>query len=197
MSLTIANQHSQGIFTASHSWRDEIALAAQVSANAILTQFILLPPREELGFNNTQWVQIAFALLVSYRHTVATSSPEKRAALLHILSQIRSRVGTLSTPHVDMTGARDVFFDFTKRIFRIQNWLCNNGKYEASARVGEDLDLFEGLSSTPNLEAPQLEGRHAMRDLGVPFGDFFTPFVDNWQGFQDDFFTSSFGGVED
>lgn len=36
-----------------------------------------------------------------------------------------------------------------------------------------------------------------MGDLDVPLGDFFSPFVDNWQGFQGHFFSSSFGVMGD
>jgi hypothetical protein len=197
LSLTIANQRPQPSFTISHSWRDEITLAAQISANAILNKYILLPPGEEFGFNNTQWVQIAFALLVSYRHTVTTSKPEQKTALLHTLSQVRSRVGALSTPHVDVNGARDVFFDFRRRVLRIESWLVNHGMDEASTLSNEGLDIFEDFNSRSNPKAFQFEGsmEEGMEDLGVPLGNFFSPFADDWQGFQDLFFPSSFGAM--
>ncbi|KAJ5294954.1 hypothetical protein N7508_009775 [Penicillium antarcticum] len=198
VSLTIANRHSQSNLVASHCWQDEISLAAKVSANAILAQYILLPLGQELGFNNTQWVQMAFALLFSYRHAVINSNPEQKAALLHTLSQVRSRVGALSTAHVDVNGARDVFFDFRRRVLRIESWLGIDGKDEASSAGDEGLDIFEDFSSTSNPKASHFESSmEDMGDLGVPPRDFFSPFVDDWQGFPGDFFSSSFGGVGD
>ncbi|KAJ6098267.1 hypothetical protein N7499_002641 [Penicillium canescens] len=199
VSLTIANRHPQPRSMTFCSWRDELTLAAQISANAILTKYIGLPPGEEYGFNNTQWVQMAFALLVSYRHTVTTSKPEQKAALLHTLSQVRSKVEALSTPHVDVNGARDVFFDFRRRVLRIESWLVNHGKDEASTLSDEGLDIFEDFNSRSNPKATQFEGsmEEDMGDLGVPLGDFFSPFVDDWQGFQSHFFSSSFGGMGD
>jgi hypothetical protein len=199
VSLTIANQHPQPRSMTFCSWRDEITLAAQISANAILTKYIGFPPGEEYGFNNTQWVQMAFALLVLYRHTVTTSKPEQKAALFHTLSQVRLRVGALSTPHVDVNGARDVFFDFRRRVLRIESWLVNNDKDEAGTLSDEGRDIFEDFNSGSNPKACQFEGsmEEDMGDLDIPLGDFFSPFVDNWQGFQDHFFSSSFGGMGD
>ena len=172
VSLTIANQHPQPRSMTFCSWRDEITLAARISADAILTKYIGLPPGEEYGFNNTQWVQMAFALLVSYRHTVATSKPEQKAALFHTLSQVRSRVGALSTPHVDVNGARDVFFDYRRRVLRIESWLVNHGKGEANTLSDEGLDIFEDFNRNSNPKATQFEGsmEEDMGDLDIPLG---------------------------
>ncbi|KAL5340893.1 hypothetical protein BJX70DRAFT_82741 [Aspergillus crustosus] len=109
--------------SASHSWRDEMAVLALVSATSILNLYIQLPPKEEVGFSNTQWVQLGFALLVAYRHTVTASRPEQTAAFLATLTKVELRVVALSTFDVDANGARDVFLDFRKRVVQIQRWV--------------------------------------------------------------------------
>ncbi|KAJ5767270.1 uncharacterized protein N7511_004886 [Penicillium nucicola] len=176
---------------ASPTWRIDMSLAAQISANAILAQYILLPPGEELGFNNTQWVQMAFALLVSYRYSAIDSKPEQKSAFVHTLSQIQLRLGALSTPRVDLKGARDVFFHFRSRVVRIESWLGNSSKEESSTADDEGLRIFEDLNTMSNPEAAQFERiMEDMGDVGDPLGDFFSPFVDEWQSFQDHYFSS-------
>ncbi|BCS25703.1 uncharacterized protein APUU_50414S [Aspergillus puulaauensis] len=119
-----------------YSWRDEMSVSALVSASSILNTLVHLPSTEEVGFNNTQWVQIGFALLVAYRHTVIASKPDQTFAFLDTLSKLESRVGALSTEEVDANGKRDVFFDFRRRVVQIQKWFdgpsSNNRGQESS-----------------------------------------------------------------
>jgi hypothetical protein len=143
-----------------------MSFSAFISANSILTLYIKLPSKEEVGFNNTQWVQIAFALLVAYRHTMATSKPEQTAAFLDTLSKLGSRVGALSTSDVDMNGARDAFFDFKNRIVRIQNWLGGPGRQEDDTHIEES---FEEFQHTSCLEPTHFDGFMGAAEAGENF----------------------------
>ncbi|KAL4960655.1 Zn(II)2Cys6 transcription factor [Aspergillus stella-maris] len=117
------NFNGQQPWPLSDTWRDEMSVSIRVSAMSILNTYLQLPARDEVGFNNTQWVQMGFALLAAYRHTVATWTPEQTASFLSILSKLESRIGALCTLDKDANGARDVFFDFKKRVVRIKSWV--------------------------------------------------------------------------
>ncbi|KAL4799804.1 hypothetical protein BDV19DRAFT_376207 [Aspergillus venezuelensis] len=103
--------------------QDERLVSIRVSAMSIPNIYLQLPEREEVGFNNTQWMQMGFALLVAYRHTVATWTPEQTASFLSILSKLESRIRALCTLDEDANGARDVFIDFRKRAVQIKSWV--------------------------------------------------------------------------
>ncbi|RDW74645.1 fungal specific transcription factor domain-containing protein [Aspergillus mulundensis] len=126
LALNISGQHSQPHSTfdpVSLSLRDEMSMSAIVSATSILNLYIDSPSNEEVGFNNTQWVQMGVALLVAYRHTVAADKPDQTASFLSTLSKLESRTGALSTASVDTNGARDIFFNFEKRVVQIRRWV--------------------------------------------------------------------------
>lgn len=150
-----------------YSWRDEMSVSALVSASSILNTLVHLPSTEEVGFNNTQWVQIGFALLVAYRHTVIASKPDQTFAFLDTLSKLESRVGALSTEEVDANGKRDVFFDFRRRVVQIQKWFdgpsSNNRGQESSWDQGsmcfqmpysEPMDFDRLAGTAVHLEGP-------------------------------------------
>ncbi|KAJ5082350.1 hypothetical protein N7532_011393 [Penicillium argentinense] len=119
----------------SQRWREELSCAAVNAAESIIGIYTSLPPASELGFTNTQWIQMAFAMLIGYRHTAASEDPENIAAFLRTLTQLRQRVGALSTPNVDHNGDRDVFCDFRKRIVQIQSRL-ERGKKDDTPSSG-------------------------------------------------------------
>lgn len=131
-----------------------MSVSALISASSILNTLVQLPSKEEVGFNNTQWVQIGFALLVAYRHTVIASKPEQTFAFLDTLSKLESRVGGLSTEEVDANGKRDVFFDFRRRVVQIQKWFDGPNKNASRSQTtsdqmpfSEDMD-FDRFSGT-------------------------------------------------
>ena len=151
-----------------------MSLSALISANSILNLYIRLPSKEEVGFNNTQWVQMAFALLVAYRYTVAASKQEQTAAFLDTLSKLRSRIGVLSTSDVDLNGTRDVFFNFRNRVIRIQNWFGEHDRNGDNYRSEESLQVFQQASY---LEPRHLDGFMETAEYQVaPLGEFFFTF---------------------
>ncbi|KAJ5291942.1 hypothetical protein N7478_001193 [Penicillium angulare] len=110
------DQHSEDSMSISQTWRADLSLAGTNAADNMLNLHISLPPMMEVKFTNTQWIQTAFAMLVAYRNTVANNTPTNTISFLHTLSQLRQRVGALSSSKVDMDGQRDVFSGFVKRI---------------------------------------------------------------------------------
>lgn len=167
-------------------------LAAFISASSILNLYTRLPSNEEVGFNNTQWVQIGFALLVTYRHTVAASKPDQTSAFRDTLSKLRSRVGALTTPDVDINGARDAFFDFGKRVAQIENWLAGDGRQEDNSHNNESFEDFQNTVCLEPMHFGGFMGAVEAEHLDIPFGNSFSASAEDFQVPQDFFFASSF-----
>ena len=136
---------SQFIAPPSQTWREELSHAAVNSASSIINLYISLPPTLELGFTNTQWIQLGFAMLVEYRYAVASSSTERTQAYLQTLKLLRHRVGGLSTPSIDHNGDQDVFFEFQNRIAQIQDRLDGGKKDDTPSG---NLHAEESVEST-------------------------------------------------
>ncbi|KAE8142897.1 hypothetical protein BDV38DRAFT_277710 [Aspergillus pseudotamarii] len=147
----------------SETWWDEIFCSGLTAAENILNMYMGLPLGSEQAFNNTQWVQMAFCILVASRQVVAASRMGKAALLpqscmwSETLEKLRQRLGALSTTQVDLDGGRDVFVDFEKRVSRIQGWFDRNV---------QDLE-----TSFPSQR--QDAGLHAA--TGLPYGPSITP----------------------
>lgn len=123
LSLSLFDRRHENSSSTSELHYDEMSCATINSAEAMLGLCISLPAGREVGFTNTQWVQMAFAMLIAYRHTAASTSPSQAMSFLGTLSQLRQRLEALSTLDVDMNGDRDVFFDFKNRVTRIESRL--------------------------------------------------------------------------
>jgi hypothetical protein len=169
-----------------------MSLSALISASSILNLYIRLPPNEEVGFNNTQWVQIALALLVTYRHTVAASKPDQTAAFRETLSKLRLRLGALSTSDVDKNGARDAFFDFGRRVVQIENWLAGDGGQKDNSHSGESFEDFQHTVCPEPTHFDGFMGVAEAEHLDIPFGNSFLASAEDFQIPQDFFFASSF-----
>ncbi len=97
-----------------------MSCAAMDAAEHTLNFYLSLPVGTELGFTNTQWVQLAFAMVILYRHTAKVLDATQKSAFLTILSQLQLRISALSTPNVDSNGDHDTFSEFTRRVTQIQ-----------------------------------------------------------------------------
>jgi hypothetical protein len=159
-----------------------MAVSAVISANSILNLYLELPPNEEVGFNNTQWVQMGFALLVACRYNATASIPDKMATFLQTLSELQSKLEALSTHNVEMNGARDVFFDFKNRVNRIRNWLPRLDRKETENDSG-------AFQNTPS-DFHRLEG--AEEHVDIDMWNLFTSSEDGLQVTSDDFPADSF-----
>ncbi|KAJ5373413.1 hypothetical protein N7517_005419 [Penicillium concentricum] len=192
LALNMTNQEPQSPFDC-NSWREEMSLSAYISASSILNLYIRLPHNGEVGFNNTQWVQIAFALLVAYRHTVAASKPNQIAAFLDTLSKLRSRIEALSTSDVDKNGTRDIFFNFRNRIVQIENWLGGHNRQEDDAHGEESLEEFQHTSCLePTHFDGFMEAAEAAEHLDIPLVDSFSSSTEDLQIPHDFLSASSF-----
>ncbi|KAE8424015.1 hypothetical protein BDV36DRAFT_4929 [Aspergillus pseudocaelatus] len=174
----------------SETWWDEIFCSGLTAAENILNMYMGLPPGGEQAFNNTQWVQMAFCILVASRQVVAASRMGKATLLPQIhtwpetLEKLRQRLEALSTTQVDLDGDRDVFNEFEKRVCRIQGWFDRNFDNSESAfpprslaeRQDVGLDDATGLPYGASIVSLDMSGRPSL--IGDDFqlaGDFFLP----------------------
>ncbi|KAJ5163258.1 uncharacterized protein N7500_005088 [Penicillium coprophilum] len=181
LSMTDQQLPSTLIAPPSQTWREELSHAAVNAAASIISLYISLSPALELGFTNTQWIQLGFAMLVEYRYTVAASSPERTQAYLRTLELLRQRVEGLSTPSVDHNGDRDVFIEFRKRVTQIQDRLDGGKKDDTPSG---NLHFESSVDSTQVIN-PEF----ALEDVGsVEWADLpqdMLGFMEGWQSLDD------------
>ncbi|OKP06384.1 hypothetical protein PENSUB_6374 [Penicillium subrubescens] len=147
---------------------NEMLCAAMSASEYVLNSYLELPVGTELGFTNTQWVQMAFSMVILYRHTAKLSNPNQAAAFLSMLNQLQQRIGTLSTPHVDSNGDRDTFFDFTRRVVQIKG-LLGGPRDNPSRDIGKDGSSIPNIGMHVSVDASNiLEGDPLDLDSLVP-----------------------------
>lgn len=150
--------------TSQFDW-NEMSCAAMDAAEHTLNFYLSLPVGTELGFTNTQWVQLAFAMVLLYRHIAKVSDPTQKSAFLTILSQLQLRISALSTPQVDSNGDHDTFSEYTRRVTQIQRLLddridiskkgvSNNG----ASTLDSEMNVSVNVSSTIESETLSLNG---------------------------------------
>lgn len=160
-----------------------MSYAALNAAESTIQLYLSLPADLELGFVNTQWVQMAFAMLAAYRLTVAVSRPEQTAAFVDTLAQLRQRIGALSTPHVDFNGDRDVFFGFRKRIVYILSRLNRSDSKEDTVANNVGTDEVDDFSHAAECGPAER--------ASWPQVDLLTPMIDDAQFPHDGLFDAS------
>lgn len=144
----MASSQAKLHLNASQSWCDEMSCAALNATESIFNLHLSLPIKSEVGFTNTQWVQIAFVILVRCRQAVAASKPEQAASFSYTLAQIQQRLTALSSSDVDMNGDRDVFCGFSKRVAHIQARLQGSRGDAVPAGISSSDTSLDPISSS-------------------------------------------------
>ncbi|KAF2813056.1 uncharacterized protein BDZ99DRAFT_382428 [Mytilinidion resinicola] len=112
-------------------WRQEILSAGLISAKSLLGFYITMPLGAEKLLNNTELIQIGFALTVSTKlslvagSSLVTQQSRSLGTVLDMSSVLReciARLEALVTGRVDASGDMDVFGHYVKRVQRIQKW---------------------------------------------------------------------------
>jgi len=119
-------------------WRMELLSAGLVAAKSLLDYYLLQPPRSEMNHNNTEWIQISFALTLAARLVISTNQEaiQQETAYLRsflgmsdILTEFINRLDAITTEQVDDSGDRDVFFHSSRRLKRLQTWFEARSSY--------------------------------------------------------------------
>ena len=114
------------------SWRLEILRSGLASARLLLDTYLSLPSRTEMTFNNTEWNQLGFALIVASKFSVARTAQSVSAETMGlrrsldisgILEQTIIRDRASKGSKWDADGERDIFYHYGKRAVTLQYWL--------------------------------------------------------------------------
>ncbi|KAM5474653.1 hypothetical protein MferCBS49748_000059 [Microsporum ferrugineum] len=171
---------------------DEMLCAGRIAAQSILKLYLSLPPHSETAFNNTEWVQIGFALIVACRQVGTTSTTQMTPALVRhkesfssTLMQLKARVSELSTDLVDLNGDRDIFSNFADRVTRLQAWF--------DERLAKDPSRMDGVAlEEPRTTVAFSPGEQQLADdsnaLYDPLpSDLFTSMVNDYHSMEESF----------
>ena len=103
-----------------------------ITAKLLLDTYF--PSRTEMTFNNTEWVQLGFALIVASNFSVTwtaqcisaeTMSIRRSLDISGILKQTIPRTRTLMSSSLDAGGERDVFCHYEKCASTLLCWPQN------------------------------------------------------------------------
>ncbi|DAA75819.1 TPA_exp: hypothetical protein A8136_1541 [Trichophyton benhamiae CBS 112371] len=175
---------------------DDMLYAGGMAARSILELYLSLPPRSETGFNNTEWVQIGFALIVACRLASTAHAAEPAVfrrhteSLSNTLTKLKMRVSELSTDTVDLNGDKDVFTNYVDRVARLQVWLDTRLEKTGSSDIinntaSGELRTIEG---TPSLENQPLaaDASGVMHDFSP--SDLFATMANGYPSIEEDDF---------
>lgn len=120
----------------------DLLCSGLAAAKSLLDYYLTLPVYADMAFNNSEWIQLSFAITVACRLAVTTpsSTPQTRALrqsldLGGVLRHLALRVGALVSQQVDARGGRDIFYRYEQRVRRMQAWYerCCNGSSSTSS----------------------------------------------------------------
>ena len=147
------------------NWRRDIVTSAILSAHSFLSVSADLPFGSELGFNNTQWIQDGFCLLVACKlYIAAAKSPFARDTkqvrdlldLSEALSTRYRRTEQLSTRQADEEGDRDVFYHYAQRGKKLKSWFDRNHDVENSSSKETEITDLTAAEQSVTWNTPQL-----------------------------------------
>ncbi|KAM5464740.1 hypothetical protein MauCBS54593_006833 [Microsporum audouinii] len=171
---------------------DEMLCAGRIAAQSILNLYLSLPPHSETAFNNTEWVQIGFALIVTCRQASTTSTTQMTPALVRhkesfsrTLMQLKARVSELSTDLVDLNGDKDIFSNFADRVTRLQAWFDERLAKDPSRMDGVALEEPRTTDAFSPDEQQLAEDSNALYDP-LP-SDLFTSMVNDYHSMEESF----------
>ncbi|KAH7012358.1 hypothetical protein B0J12DRAFT_446624 [Macrophomina phaseolina] len=146
------------------------------AANALFGYYLSLPLRRESTFNNSEWLQLSFALTVGAKlmfaasdHMLARAAKELRASLdmSAIFRQVLLRLNALEPPAADGPEEPDVFRQYGQRVKRMQTW------FEDRFVRAQECEQATGLSGTNERAGhggPQMSGGEMLLPELQPLG---------------------------
>ncbi|PGH05522.1 hypothetical protein GX51_02860 [Blastomyces parvus] len=119
------------VFLPFSKFRLELLRAGLMSASSFFNYYLSLPIGAEMPFNNSEMIQIGFALTIAANQTITAMGeslyretvPQRQLLdMSAILARVVERAHALSTPSVDDDGDVHTFNHFEKRALRLQSW---------------------------------------------------------------------------
>ncbi|RYP89311.1 hypothetical protein DL770_004463 [Monosporascus sp. CRB-9-2] len=109
----------------------ELLCSGLAAAKSLMDFYLSLPVYADMAFNNSEWIQISFAITVASRLAIAsthravdhqTRALRQSLDLSNIIRHLSLRIGALVTQQVDAQGGRDIFYHYDQRVRRMQAW---------------------------------------------------------------------------
>lgn len=134
----------------------EILRAGLISAKLLLDLFVSQPRGTEVGFTNSEWIQVGFAFIIASKLSVCAAKPliasetvSLRASLdmSRIFVQSIERISNLRSSRAGKKSDRDVFLDFEKRIKSLQRWYENQPQLDSTTPKDTLRSTLESVSS--------------------------------------------------
>lgn len=144
------------------SFHSKILCAGLLAAKSLLDFYISLPLRAELAFNNSEWVQIGFVLIVGSRLSlVVTEDPiyheaqniQQSLDMANVLKQAVVRARSLRMSALDTNMEKDIF-KYEQRVRDIQCWFEKHSAMESTSIVGKWVSGFQDEVSQAHLGPP-------------------------------------------
>lgn len=113
------------------AWRLDLLSAGIVAAKSLLDFDCAQVLGSEKNYNNTEWIQISFALMLATRLAVVCNQPSVQGQTAHlrsfldmagVLTDFINRVKGMVTEQTDDLGDRDVFYRIVRRFQRLEAW---------------------------------------------------------------------------
>lgn len=112
-------------------WRLDALGTGLVAAKSSLSFFLSSPLGSEMHFNNSEWIQLGFAMTYSARLATLSNQRSIQQEIQHlrrflgmsdILKDVSGRLRSLSTSRMDDEGEKDVFHNYQQRVERLHAW---------------------------------------------------------------------------
>ncbi|RYO91734.1 hypothetical protein DL763_004884 [Monosporascus cannonballus] len=109
----------------------ELLCSGLAAAKSLMDFYLSLPVYADMAFNNSEWIQISFAITVASRLSIASThravdhqirALRQSLDLSNIIRHLSLRIGALVTQQVDAQGGRDIFYHYDQRVRRMQAW---------------------------------------------------------------------------
>lgn len=161
LSLSAISEPVSSHTLSGQSFENEFLWAALLAAEATLNVYMSIPFGSETAFNNTQWVQIGFAMLVGSKliylacstPALGTAVAQRKISWLSTLEQMRLRVNALSISEEGRKGSENVFHYFQARVVYIQKWFNRQSADTAVPMAKNTHDILSDVEIQPGFLA--------------------------------------------
>lgn len=148
-------------------WRLEALTTGLVSAKHMLSFYSSLPVGSEMHFNNTEWIQLGFALTFCARFAILSNGQPIQQETAHlrsflgmsdILKDILSRLQPLSTSSVNDEGKKNAIHHYHQRVERLNIWF----EVQLIQALARNVDIDTASASMTSVGAQH--GKFSLRD---------------------------------
>ncbi|RYP70615.1 hypothetical protein DL771_005328 [Monosporascus sp. 5C6A] len=141
----------------------ELLCSGLAAAKSLMDFYLSLPVYADMAFNNSEWIQISFAITVASRLAIAsthravdhqTRALRQSLDLSNIIRHLSLRIGALVTQQVDAQGSRDIFYHYDQRVRRMHAWYERCSAPARKVKVEPQQQQHMAAAAAPPTMAP-------------------------------------------